>query len=380
MRNINLLYLLLFLTGQILITSCGDDDTNDPDPTPEPTYTVPTTYVFTDADGNNTVSYSGQTARLDMLEEITSYMKTGNTSGTPLDATTLNNMFTNSNYTWSASDLNSTTKQLGDRLISRDASKYVSFFDSIATSSLSADTATDGIAGVVYSNSGTKSYLVSANGIEYTQIIEKGLMGDVLFDQMVNKYLTEDRIGPAVGTTPVDAPNGKYYSDKEHHFDEAFGYFGAPIDWPTNVDDDRFIAKYSHTVNSVLATDQKLMDAYLKARAAISNGDETARLEAVEVLYEQLELVFAGAAIHYLNLANSNAGDPVLMLHELSEAWAFMGALSISPKAKTTQTELDAWYAEIGTNFWKVVDTNVISVRNQIASKYGISSTDRNAL
>ena len=42
---------------------------------------VPTTYVFSDSDGNSTVSYGGQTARMDMLSEMTSYLKTANTSG-----------------------------------------------------------------------------------------------------------------------------------------------------------------------------------------------------------------------------------------------------------------------------------------------------------
>ena len=40
----------------------------------EYSYNVPTTYEFTDADGNNTVSYSGQTARMDMLSEMTSLL------------------------------------------------------------------------------------------------------------------------------------------------------------------------------------------------------------------------------------------------------------------------------------------------------------------
>ena len=35
-------------------------------------YNIPDTYVFSDSDGNNTVSYSGQTARMDMLSEMTS--------------------------------------------------------------------------------------------------------------------------------------------------------------------------------------------------------------------------------------------------------------------------------------------------------------------
>ena len=40
------------------------------------TYNVPSTYVFTDAAGNNTVSYGGQTQRMNMLSEIVSYLKT----------------------------------------------------------------------------------------------------------------------------------------------------------------------------------------------------------------------------------------------------------------------------------------------------------------
>ena len=60
---------------------------------------VPDTYVFTDADGNNTVSYSGQTARMDMLSEMVSYLKTANGSNTTpstLDANTLLAMYDNS--------------------------------------------------------------------------------------------------------------------------------------------------------------------------------------------------------------------------------------------------------------------------------------------
>ena len=43
-----------------------------------PAYTVPGTYLFTDASGNSTVSYSGQTERLDQLDEMVTLMKTGN--------------------------------------------------------------------------------------------------------------------------------------------------------------------------------------------------------------------------------------------------------------------------------------------------------------
>ena len=53
-----------------------DDGSCEYSNTPTP-YTVPTTYVFQDADGNSTVSYSGQTERLDQLSEIVTYVKSG---------------------------------------------------------------------------------------------------------------------------------------------------------------------------------------------------------------------------------------------------------------------------------------------------------------
>ena len=58
---------ILAMSGIISFTSCGtsNDDDNS--------YTIPDTYVFTDANGNNTVSFSGQTQRKDMLAEITTY-------------------------------------------------------------------------------------------------------------------------------------------------------------------------------------------------------------------------------------------------------------------------------------------------------------------
>ena len=74
---------------------------------------VPSTYVFTDSDGNSTVSYGGQTARMDMLSEMTSYLKTANTSGgsNQLDAATLLSMYDNSYTGWSDQGLVGNGKQ-----------------------------------------------------------------------------------------------------------------------------------------------------------------------------------------------------------------------------------------------------------------------------
>lgn len=65
------------------------------------------------------------------------------------------------------------------------------------------------------------------NGYNYTQLISKFTMGAVFYHQAVDTYLDE-RI--EAGVKPNDKPykEGARYTGKEHVWDEAFGYFGAP--------------------------------------------------------------------------------------------------------------------------------------------------------
>lgn len=64
-------------------------------------------------------------------------------------------------------------------------------------------------------------------GYDYTQLISKFLMGAVFYNQAVDNYLDEKL---AADTKPNNKPykDGAAYTGKEHVWDEAFGYFGAP--------------------------------------------------------------------------------------------------------------------------------------------------------
>ena len=66
-----------------------------------------------------------------------------------------------------------------------------------------------------------------ANGYDYPQLISKFIMGAVLYNQAVDNYLDE-KLGAS--TKPNDKPykKGAVYTGKEHCWDEAWGYFGAP--------------------------------------------------------------------------------------------------------------------------------------------------------
>ncbi len=64
-------------------------------------------------------------------------------------------------------------------------------------------------------------------GYDYQQLISKFAMGAVFYNQGVDNYLDE---GLARDNKPNDQPysEGRHYTGKEHVWDEAFGYFGAP--------------------------------------------------------------------------------------------------------------------------------------------------------
>ena len=65
------------------------------------------------------------------------------------------------------------------------------------------------------------------SGYNYPQLISKFIMGAVSYNQAVDNYLDEKL---SAKNKPNDKPykKGAPYTGKEHSWDEAFGYFGAP--------------------------------------------------------------------------------------------------------------------------------------------------------
>lgn len=64
-------------------------------------------------------------------------------------------------------------------------------------------------------------------GYDYRQIFSKFAMGAVFYHQAVDVYLDE-RITAASHRNDAPYKDGAAYTGKEHVWDEAFGYFGAP--------------------------------------------------------------------------------------------------------------------------------------------------------
>lgn len=347
----------LLATCLILVQSCKPDDD-------EPQYDVPTTYNFTN------INYTGQTQRLDMLSELSSYVKSANAVGVTLDAQKLKDMFANSNNQFTGSGLNASGKQLKNKCFSLDVDYFEDLFDAAALASQSTTAGSNGVAGIVTSTSdASKKYLQSENGMEYAQLIEKGLMGAVLYYQATGHYLTEDQVGDGVDNTTVTEGEG---TPMEHHWDEAFGYFGVPIDFPANTTGSRYWGKYSNDRNILLNTATNIMNAFLKGRAAISNKDMKTKNEQIVIIAENWEKVSVGTAIHYINDAKAALGDDAIRNHALSECIGFVKALQYNPNKKITNTELDQVLAHLGDNFYEVTLTDLDNARNLLSTIYGM--------
>lgn len=356
-KNLNALLLLAMATLAFSACKSDDDDSG---------YTVPSTYTF------DNVNYSGQTARLDMLAEMKGIMNEGN-QGTAVDAQALKNMYRNENTPFADADLNTTTKQLKSKTFEPDQDLFEAYMDSLAAASNSGVAGSKGQAGVVTSNDNSKQYLFAANGYEYTQMIEKGLMGATFMYQALSVYLSADKIGPAVDNETVTPGEG---TAMEHHWDEAFGYWGVPVDFPGNTSGARFWGSYTNGRDGLLGTSQTLMDAFLKGRAAISNGDMATLNEQVIVVRNTWELVSAATAIHYLNEAKDNIGDDALRNHTLSEAIAFLNNLKYTP-LETRDITTAQWQTVrdyIGENLYEVTIADLNNARDELSSIYGLDN------
>ncbi|WP_299702980.1 DUF4856 domain-containing protein [uncultured Pontibacter sp.] len=352
------MFMLAGLAVCTLFSSCSKDEEDSP------SYTVPQTYNF------ENVNYSGQTDRISMLSELDSYVKTGN-NGALLDAQKMRDMYANVNAPFSEARLNTSGKQLKDKTILSAQSLFDSYFDKAASASLSAGTpALNGKAGLLTTSEGTK-YLVDANGVEPAQIIQKGLMGAVFYFQAVEVYLTEAKIGAAVDNTTITPGDG---TKMEHHFDEAFGYFGAPVDFPTNLNNLKFWANYSNKVNPSTGSNKALMDAFLKGRAAISAKDMKGKDEAIATIRTEWEKLVAASVILELNLAKTHIADQAKKSHYLSEALGFMVGLKFKSDRKITDAQYEEAMAQLGSNFYDTTAADINAAIDIISTAYNMDS------
>ena len=409
MKNLNLKPYIFILSSFILVTSCSKDDeveyitqtvtetvvvtetqtvTVEVPVTQTVTVEIPYSYEFARA-GKSTVSFSGQTARLNMADELYAALNTNTfTKAQMLE------MF-NDGTGFAGEGLNTSGKKMGNKTAASPlASATVKpQFDAMITDFADnvipnwATDASNGQAGVL--TDATRTIHVNAKGHEIDQTFIKGIIGAMTLDQIVNNYITPYQLDAGTRTadnTSKTLSSGKDYTDMEHKWDEGFGYlYGQEAD-ATRLDlgvaptgNGTTLNKYFKKVNASSHPGMavQVFDAFRRGRAYIVANQYDKRDEQAEIIKKELSKLIAQKAVDYINgymskIANGNTADA---FHALSEGYGFVMSLQFTNDGTDTpyfsNSEVNAFLASMD-NFWTVENSTLESIRDQISSKAGI--------
>lgn len=186
-------------------------------------------------------------------------------------------------------------------------------------------------------------------GYDYSQLISKFAMGAVFYNQAVDNYLDE-RLGADRNPNGKAYKEGTQYTGKEHVWDEAFGYFGAPA---------HALTLEAATVYSIAKLDAAVFD------QADYNGDGL------------IDLVTEMTYAHAYYAADADKSGRTDYLHSIVSS--FLEGRQLITKARgkdlsdKKRRQLQAIAADIKTDWQKVIA--------EAAFKYaGSVYTDANAL
>lgn len=395
--NYSLRTYALLLISSLLMTSCGDD---------EPSIEIqnPTNYTF-ERDGASTVSFDGQTTRIQMSTELVSAMSDFNSTETSLLEMYANQTASGGDADpYSTAELNASTKSIKSKVAASadffssntvEAAQIKEDFESWLSSQVNSvfvrkdELASVGMAGQIADGSSVR--YVNSQGLEYNQMVNKALIGALMVDQLSNNYLSSAVLDEAdnrelndAGTTVTD----KSYTNMEHKWDEAYGYlFGAASDASQpllTLGEDNFLNKYLSRVEgdedfAGIASD--IFEAFKLGRAAIVAGDYEVRDEQAEIIRDLIGQVIGIRAVYYLQQGKgafpSTGYDYGSAFHDLSEGLGFVYSLRFVREANSndalfTRAEVDNYMDQLlaGNGFWEVTSETLDNISEDIASKF----------
>ena len=389
-------YLSLALVLTVGLVACDDEGK------PENKIDNPSTYIFT-RDGESTVSFSGQTARIGMASELIDGMKDFSKSEEHLLE-----MFTNQTADggdanpFTDATLNESTKSVRSKVAA--SNDYFST-NTVESSAIKAqfelwisahvdeiypnesEIAIAGQAGQL-ADGGSVRY-VSAKGLEYNQAVNKGLIGALMTDQMLNNYLSPAVLDAGTNVEDNDAGKtveGKSYTDMEHKWDEAYGYlFGASdsSEDPRDVlGQDAFLDKYLLRTESdadFTGIANKIYQAFKLGRAAIVAGEYDVRDEQADIIKEEISKIIGIRSVYYLQqgriaLEAENYGSA---FHDLSEGYGFIYSLQFTRKPGSddpylSSSQVDNMIDDLlaGNGFWDRTSDELDEMSADIADKF----------
>ncbi|TYA71463.1 DUF4856 domain-containing protein [Seonamhaeicola marinus] len=380
-----------------LFVSCSDDDNGGN------RVEAPTTYSFT-RNGATTVSFSGQTTRIEMGHEFISALKDTSKSEEDLDG-----MFTNTGDKFTDADLNASTKSIRSKTAASadyfsanttDANAIKADFDAWIAAQVDEVfpnwdvDAVSGTAGKIQEAGGGSTRYVNAKGLEYNQAINKGLIGALMVDQALNNYLSTAVLDAGTNVADNDAgvvATDKNYTNMEHKWDEAYGYvYGVnanPAIPNADLGADSFLNKYVGRVEGdadFAGIADEIYQAFKLGRAAIVAGDYDLRDEQADIIREKISEVIGIRAVYYLQQAKANLGtDNASAFHDLSEGFGFVYSLQFTRKPGTgapyfSKTEVDDFISRLttGNGFWDLDNQDLDTMSDSISARFNFTTAE----
>jgi hypothetical protein len=362
----------------------------------------PATYSFL-RDGENTVSFSGQTTRLQMGDEIVSALLDPTTTAEELAA-----MYAHveGSMNFEDAELNASDKNMRSK-----TAASVDFFSSNATNQalIRADfdgwlmaqvveifpswqvAAAPGVAGQIPDGSATR--YINAQGLEFDQLWTKGLIGALVTDQALNNYLSPAVLDEGSNRDDNDSgtvAEGKSYTNMEHKWDEAYGYvYGLNADAANPNADlgaDDFLNKYIGRVegdDDFAGIADEIFQAFKLGRAAIVAKDYDVRDAQADIIKLKISEIMGIRSVYYLqqakNLLGQEAPDFGAAFHDISEGYGFIYSLQFTRKPNSddpyfSKAEVDAFLVDLmddGPNgLWDVELSTLENMATAIAERF----------
>lgn len=397
--------ILPVVLGMSVFASCSLDDDGEDVLPDEIQIENPTSYTF-ERDGASTVSFSGQTTRLDMGDELLAAMMDESSTVAMLQAMYAHEEgapdFSNADLNASDKNLLSKTAASADYFSANSAEQIEIRADFNTWLQVQVEevfpnwntVATPGVAGQLAD--GSSARYVNAQGLEMNQLFNKSLIGALMVDQAINNYLSTAVLD--AGDNPDNngagiTEEGKNYTAMEHKWDEAYGYvFGQNAD-PANpnadLGADNFLNKYLGRVEgdadfAGIADD--IFQAFKLGRAAIVAKQYTVRDQQAEIIQDKISTIIGVRAVYYLQQAKlelqKESPSYGTVFHDLSEGYGFVYSLQFTRDTSKqspffTKEQVDAMLAQLlgdGANgLWDVTPATLDALSETIANAFSFT-------
>ena len=386
----------LFAVSMLVATnlSCSSDDDSSFINGTE--VTAPDTYVF-ERQGESTVSFGGQTARLEMAASLFNKLNDEN-----VDESALLQMFNdgtgfyadatinNQDQIAAVLALNNAGKKLGNKTAAYGDSsvqpKIAGFLTEYAedVSTKFNQQAAAGVAGTY--TTPTRTVRVNGKGMELNQVFAKSLIGALVMDQVAYGYLSEVKIGDGVDNDASTLGAGQY-TTMEHHFDEGLGYvYGQESDITTAATPqgngilfNKYLKKVDADNGEEPGLGMEIYDAFKLGRAAIVAGNSSLRDAQAEIVKTKMSRVILHKAAYYLRdsaaALDATEVDYSDYFHSLSEGYGFILSLQFTYDADGmnyfSHSEVEAMLStlESGNGFWDRTAEELNEMAAQIEAK-----------